>query len=455
MSREILNAINVSLDGYSVLISLIIVVSLLSLKKIDSSARWFALTNIAAIFYGVSDLIMWVSEGTEVSWKLIVLPVSTFIFYASGIILFLFYLRYVIEYYYQFEKISKKWWYFCVSMVTLYLIFTCISPFTGFLYIIDENNVYHRGNVFIASVTIELILYLEALFLVIKFHRRISNAENIGFASFIFCPFICQIIQIANYGIALNSLGLTISFFIIYINMHHRLRTRIKKTEEELTVIDNKLSAVFSNTIFNLANLIEFNETGTQHTKRITVYAKKLAKICKKDGLYDDIINDQFIKDIEKTSSLHDLGHMSIPRPILNKPSKVTPEEFERIKTHPEIGSDMVNQILSVGYDREFVKMASDICKYHHERWDGNGYPQRVRGKAIPLCARIVTIVDCFDALTSPRCYKKIVSFDEAFRIIDNESGKQFDPELVLELLKNKSKFIKIANTYSDSSIEE
>ena len=146
---------------------------------------------------------------------------------------------------------------------------------------------------------------------------------------------------------------------------------------------------------------------------------------------------------------------MSIPRPILNKPSKVTPEEFERIKTHPEIGSDMVNQILSVGYDREFVKMASDICKYHHERWDGNGYPQRVRGKAIPLCARIVTIVDCFDALTSPRCYKKIVSFDEAFRIIDNESGKQFDPELVLELLKNKSKFIEIANTYSDSSIEE
>ena len=454
MSREILNAINVSLDGYSVLISLIIVISLFSLKKIDSSAKWFAITNIAAIVYGLTDLIMWVSEGTEVAWKLIVLPLSTFLFYASGILLFLFYLRYVFDYYSHFEKISNKWWYFCLGMVGLYLIFTCISPFTGFLYIIDENNVYHRGKVFIASVTIELILYLEALFLVLKFHRKISNAENIGFASFIFCPFICQIIQIANYGIALNSLGLTVSFFIIYINMHHRLRTRIKQSQEELNVIDNKLSAVFSNTIFNLANLIEFNETGNQHTKRITLYAKRLAKTCKKDELYDDI-DEVFIKNIEKASSLHDLGHMSIPRPLLSKPSKLTPEEFERIKTHCEIGSDMVNQILSVGYDREFVKMASDICKYHHERWDGTGYPNKLRGKEIPLCARIVAIIDVFDALVTPRCYKKTVSYDEAFRIIDNESGKHFDPELVMEFLKVKNKIVEITKTYSDSSYED
>ena len=455
MSREILNAINVSLDGYSVLISLIIVISLLALKKIDSSAKWFALTNIAAIVYGISDLIMWVSEGTEVAWKLVVLPVSTFVFYASGILLFLFYLRYVFDYYSHYEKISNNWWYFCLGMVILYLIFTCISPFTGFLYIIDENNVYHRGNVFIASVAIELILYLEALLLVVKFHRKISNAENIGFASFIFCPFICQIIQIANYGIALNSLGLTISFFIIYINMHHRLRTRIKQSQEELNVIDNKLSAVFSNTIFNLSNLIEFNETGTQHTKRITLYSKQLAKVCQKDSLYVDIIDDEYIKNIEKASSLHDLGHMSIPRPILNKPSKVTPEEFEKIKKHSEIGSDMVNQILSVGYDREFVKMASDICKYHHERWDGTGYPNRIHGKEIPLCARIVAIVDVYDALVTPRCYKKTVSYDEAFRIIDNESGKHFDPELVMEFLKIKNKIIEITKTYSDSSYED
>ena len=101
MSREILNAINVSLDGYSVLISLIIVISLFSLKKIDSSAKWFALTNIAALLYGGSDIFTWISEGTDATWKLFALPVATFIFYLSGCLLFLFYLRYIIVYYYS------------------------------------------------------------------------------------------------------------------------------------------------------------------------------------------------------------------------------------------------------------------------------------------------------------------------------------------------------------------
>ena len=99
--------------------------------------------------------------------------------------------------------------------------------------------------------------------------------------------------------------------------------------------------------------------------------------------------------------------------------------------------------------------MASEICKSHHERWDGTGYPEKLKGKEIPLCARIVALADVFDALVTPRCYKKSVSFDEAFRIIDNESGKHFDPELVVEFLKIKNKLIEIANTYSDSSIEE
>ena len=99
--------------------------------------------------------------------------------------------------------------------------------------------------------------------------------------------------------------------------------------------------------------------------------------------------------------------------------------------------------------------MAVDICKCHHEKWDGNGYPDRLKGKEIPLSARIVALADVFDALTSPRCYKNTVSFDEAFRIIDNESGKHFDPELVMEFLKLKKQLKEIAETYSDSSIED
>ena len=120
MNREILNAINVTLDGYSILISLIIVISIFSIKQIEKSAKWFAFTNIAAMFYGLTDLIMWVSEGTDVAWKLIVLPVSSFLFYLSGILIFLFYIRYIIEYYNGYEKLSNKWWIFCVAMIIVY-----------------------------------------------------------------------------------------------------------------------------------------------------------------------------------------------------------------------------------------------------------------------------------------------------------------------------------------------
>ena len=115
----------------------------------------------------------------------------------------------------------------------------------------------------------------------------------------------------------------------------------------------------------------------------------------------------------------------------------------------------MINDILAVGFEREFIKMACDISKYHHERWDGTGYPEHLKGKEIPLSARIVALADVFDALVTPRCYKNKVSFEEAFHIIDNESGKRFDPELVMEFLKIKNKLIEIIDTYSDSSVED
>lgn len=455
MDKAVLYAINVSLDAYSVIISIIIASSIAMYKNIERHVKWFAYTNIVAVIYGISDIFMWISEGTDAKWKLYALPVSSFIYFFTGIFLFIFYIKYIIEYNSNIKKLSKIYWILCVLGATVYLIFLALTPIYNYIYEILPENVYKRGKLFNVTVIIEVFLYCEALFIILKYHKRLTTAENIGFASFIFCPFIAQIIQIANYGIALNSLGLTISFFIIYINMNLRLKTKLHKTEKELKVIDNKKTDLLNNTIYNLANLIEFSEMGSQHVKRVTLYSRALANACKKNGLYENIIDENFIRNIEKTSSVHDIGNSSIPRSILSKPSKVTPEEFEIIKNHTLVGSDIVNQILAIGHERDFIKMTADICKYHHERWDGKGYPEKLKGKEIPLCARIVSLADAFDALTTTRCYKKAVSFDEAFRVIDNESGKQFDPELVMEFLKLKRQIKAILNTYSDTSYEE
>ena len=455
MDKAVLYAINVSLDAYSVIISIIIASSIAMYKNIEKHVKWFAYTNIVAVLYGISDIFMWISEGTEAKWKLIALPVSSFIYFLTGIFLFIFYIKYIIEYISNIKKLSKVYWYICILCAAIYLIFLVLTPFYYYIYEILPENVYKRGRLFNVTVIVEIFLYCEALFIIFKYHRRLTTAENVGFASFIFCPFIVQIIQIANYGIALNSLGLTISFFIIYINMNLRLKTKLHNTERELKVIDNKKTDLLSNTIYNLSNLIEFNEIGSQHVKRITLYSRALANACRKNGLYENIIDENFIRNIEKTSSVHDIGNSAIPRPILSKPSKVTPDEYEVIKTHAQAGSDIVNHILAIGHERDFIKMTADICKYHHERWDGKGYPEKLKGKEIPLCARIVCLADAFDALVTHRCYKRTVSIDEAFRVIDNESGKQFDPELVMEFLKLKKQMKAILNTYSDTSYEE
>ena len=455
MSRDILNAINVSLDGYSVIISLIIAISIFSIKKIDKSVKYFAFTNLAAILYGISDLVMWISEGTDAAWKLVALPVSSYVFYQSGIIIFLFYIKYIIEFYNQVERLNVWWWRFCIIIVALYSVLCTICPFAEVFYTLGDNNVYVRGRFFFMSIAMELLLYLETLMLVVKFHNKLSNRENIGFASFIFCPFIAQIIQIANYGIALNSVGLAVSFFIIYLNMNQQLKTRLKKTEGELTVLDNKKTELLNDAIINLANLVETNETGSQHAKRITLYVKELAEICRKDRFYPDIIDEDYINIIKKVSALHDIGNIVVPYNILNIPSRVTPEQHEIIKNHTTKGFEIVNDVLSVGFEHEFIKMACEICKFHHERWDGNGYPEHLKGKEIPLAARIVAIADVYDALATPRCYKNCVDPQEAFRIIDNESGKHFDPELVMEFKKIKEKIIEITNKYSDSSYED
>lgn len=126
---------------------------------------------------------------------------------------------------------------------------------------------------------------------------------------------------------------------------------------------------------------------------------------------------------------------------ILKKPGRLTPEEFEEIKKHAAAGGTVVRQILEGITDEEYTAFASDIATYHHEKWDGSGYPEKLSGEDIPLSARIMAIADVFDALTSERCYKKAMPFDKAVNIIEEGAGKHFDPKLVEVFLRHKEEF--------------
>ncbi len=200
--------------------------------------------------------------------------------------------------------------------------------------------------------------------------------------------------------------------------------------------------------IFGLASLTEFrdNDTG-KHLERISKYSKLLAGELQKTGKYKDYITESYIEDLEISSILHDLGKVGIEDKILLKKGKLTKEEFEKVKMHPLIGSQVIESINKKMQDKNFLKLANQIILHHHEKWDGTGYPEGLKGNKIPLSARIVALADIYDALISRHVYKTELSHEEAVIILLDEKGKYFDPEIIKVFQKINLEFKKISDS--------
>ena len=195
--------------------------------------------------------------------------------------------------------------------------------------------------------------------------------------------------------------------------------------------------------ISGLANLIENRDMETgEHITRTGRFVKLLAENAKKDGVYTDQIDTHFISLLSTLAPMHDIGKIIVSDTILKKPAKLTYEEFEEMKKHASLGGNVVREVLNGITEEEYVLFAADIATYHHERWDGTGYPKRLKGDEIPLSARIMAIADVFDALISERCYKKPIPPEDAVNIIIGESGSHFDPALVKVFSVHREVFI-------------
>jgi putative two-component system response regulator len=197
-------------------------------------------------------------------------------------------------------------------------------------------------------------------------------------------------------------------------------------------------------TLHKLAELAEKRDTYKgEHLNRMMNYSMILAKEL---GLtrHKGVIDLRFINNIYYMSPLHDIGKVAVPDAILLKRSGLTKEEFEKVKTHTLVGAEILAGV-------EFMEMGRNIALYHHERWDGKGYPHGLRGEEIPPEARIVALVDVFDVLTSNRCYKEPLPMDATIAIIEGQKDRAFEPEMVDTFLRRMDRFIAIKEEYSDS----
>jgi putative nucleotidyltransferase with HDIG domain len=186
-----------------------------------------------------------------------------------------------------------------------------------------------------------------------------------------------------------------------------------------------RINSMYLSTIESLAQAVDARDQVTHdHIRRVQKNAMLLAREL-------GIVDEELLRALEAAALLHDTGKLAIPEHILNKPDKLTPAEFEMMKLHTTIGADILAPI-------DFPYPVVPIVRHHHENWDGTGYPDGLRGDQIPIGARIISVVDCFDALTSDRPYRRAMSTERALRIIVDASGVMYDPTVVAALMRIK-----------------
>ncbi len=204
-------------------------------------------------------------------------------------------------------------------------------------------------------------------------------------------------------------------------------------------------------TMFGFVKLAECRDPETGgHLERIREYTRAIAAQLRRSGPYREMVGNEFVMTIFRAAPLHDIGKVGIPDAILQKPGKLTPEEFEIMKRHAAIGGITLEESEKrLGGGNSFLHMAKEIAYCHHEKWEGSGYPAGLKGDAIPLAARIMALADVYDALVSKRVYKPPMPREKARQIILEGAGKHFDPAVVEAYQAVEGEFINIQNRFN------
>ena len=218
-----------------------------------------------------------------------------------------------------------------------------------------------------------------------------------------------------------------------------RLYNALNKTMADVTQYINDIQEkaeviekMQSNIITVFADMVENRDENTgEHIHRTAQVVGIIARQLLKEGKFPEVLSEQYIEDLEISAPLHDIGKIKISDTILNKPGRLTDAEFETMKTHAGEGRRILKKATDSLGESSYLMISMDMSGYHHERWDGKGYPEQLKGEEIPLSARIMAVADVFDALISKRSYKEPFAFEEAVDIIEEEKGTHFDPLIV------------------------
>lgn len=239
--------------------------------------------------------------------------------------------------------------------------------------------------------------------------------------------------------------------YMVLTRLRNDLSQSHSESEMRLLHREKDLVRTRNAVIFGLAKLADYRDRETgQHLERIALYSTCLANALRRDPRFERRIPAGFVKLIGISSVLHDIGKVAIEDAILRKEGHLEPEERHRMQQHTGVGAECIREIEQRLGSCNFLSMARDIAQGHHERWDGDGYPNGVAREDIPFAARVVAIADVYDALASKRVYKEAFPHEKCVKLIAEASGTQFDPEITDVFLTVAGKFREIAERFGD-----
>ena len=301
-------------------------------------------------------------------------------------------------------------------------------------YVIGKTTNYSMGLSVIACYLNSLVYLLFLFFVVTLYRKKIEKNRYAGVIMSIAVSLTVMILQSIFPEILITSIVPAAFILGFYLLMEDPSYRRLEKHNYEM--------------ISGFSTLVENKDDSTGgHILRTKQYVEIILNQLQNEKKYRNIISRDFVKNMLNAAPMHDIGKISTPDVILQKPGKLTPEEYEIMKQHAPRGGEIIMETFSRLDNPEFLKTAYYVARYHHEKWNGNGYPEGLDGEKIPLCARIMAIADVFDAVSAKRCYRDAMPIDQCFQIIEKGRGTDFDPDLVDVFLAAKEEIIKVYNT--------
>lgn len=379
----------------------------------------FIFAELAVLFDGVTACTVNFTEQIPRSWNLLLhffmfLPYDIF-----AILLFMYWLSVTVG----IPK-SKREKYACVLPGVVAIVLTIwFLPELDFIRGTYTN--YSMGKSVYACFACVIIYFLLTIGLVIIQYRYIPKNKMHALATTLVCIIFILGLQVIFPEVLLTSVGVAMITISIYMNMENPAIHGLEHYQHEM--------------VMGFATLVENKDDNTGgHIRRTSSYALLIAKNLRKNEKYKNVITRDYLDNLEQSAPMHDIGKIGIPDAILQKPGKLTAEEFDKMKEHPVIGGQIIRDTFGHLFNGEYENMAYQVAMYHHEKWNGKGYPEGLSGTDIPLCARIMAVADVFDAVSAKRCYRDAMPLGKCYEIIESGRGSDFDPEIVDAFMENR-----------------